>query len=202
MALVPIIQPPIIKLLTTKAERQVKMTQARTVSQKEKIIFPIMVTIFVSLLVPSATTLVGCLMLGNLVREIKIVPKIVENLQQVVMFCITIILGLTVGAKANGDLFLSATTLKIIALGLIAFAAGTAGGVLMGKVMYYLSGNKVNPMIVAKGIFFINEMTHNPIKKSFTLIGTGYAKTAQAISKVRTGSNHIILRIHDGTSII
>lgn len=152
MALVPIIQPPIIKLLTTKAERQVKMTQARTVSQKEKIIFPIMVTIFVSLLVPSATTLVGCLMLGNLVREIKIVPKIVENLQQVVMFCITIILGLTVGAKANGDLFLSATTLKIIALGLIAFAAGTAGGVLMGKVMYYLSGNKVNPMIGAAGV--------------------------------------------------
>lgn len=128
------------------------MTQARTVSQKEKIIFPIMVTIFVSLLVPSATTLVGCLMLGNLVREIKIVPKIVENLQQVVMFCITIILGLTVGAKANGDLFLSATTLKIIALGLIAFAAGTAGGVLMGKVMYYLSGNKVNPMIGAAGV--------------------------------------------------
>ncbi|HES7111527.1 TPA: sodium ion-translocating decarboxylase subunit beta [Streptococcus pyogenes] len=152
MALVPIIQPPIIKLLTTKAERQVKMTQARTVSQKEKIIFPIMVTIFVSLLVPSATTLVGCLMLGNLVREIKIVPKIVENLQQVVMFCITIILGLTVGAKANGDLFLSATTLKIIALGLIAFAAGTAGGVLMGKIMYYLSGNKVNPMIGAAGV--------------------------------------------------
>ncbi|HES2389824.1 TPA: sodium ion-translocating decarboxylase subunit beta [Streptococcus pyogenes] len=152
MALVPIIQPPIIKLLTTKAERQVKMTQARTVSQKEKIIFPIMVTIFVSLLVPSATTLIGCLMLGNLVREIKIVPKIVENLQQVVMFCITIILGLTVGAKANGDLFLSATTLKIIALGLIAFAAGTAGGVLMGKVMYYLSGNKVNPMIGAAGV--------------------------------------------------
>ncbi|MGT2681831.1 sodium ion-translocating decarboxylase subunit beta [Streptococcus porci] len=152
MALVPIIQPPIIRALTTQEERKTKMVQARPVSQTEKIIFPIVVTIFVSLMVPSATTLVGCLMLGNLVREIKIVPKITENLQNTLMYCITIILGLTVGAKANAELFLSLTTLKIIALGLLAFSIGTAGGVLLGKVMYRLSGKKINPMIGAAGV--------------------------------------------------
>lgn len=152
MALVPIIQPPIIRALTTQEERKTKMVQARPVSQTEKIIFPIVVTIFVSLMVPSATTLVGCLMLGNLVREIKIVPKITDNLQNTLMYCITIILGLTVGAKANAELFLSLTTLKIIALGLLAFSIGTAGGVLLGKVMYRLSGKKINPMIGAAGV--------------------------------------------------
>ncbi|MGT2741822.1 sodium ion-translocating decarboxylase subunit beta [Streptococcus plurextorum] len=152
MALVPIIQPPIIRALTTEEERKTKMVQARPVSQTEKIIFPIVVTIFVSLMVPSATTLVGCLMLGNLVREIKIVPKIMENLQNTLMYCVTIILGLTVGAKANAELFLSVTTLKIIALGLLAFAFGTAGGVLLGKLMYRLSGKKINPMIGAAGV--------------------------------------------------
>lgn len=152
MALVPIIQPPIIRALTTEEERKTKMVQARPVSQTEKIIFPIVVTIFVSLMVPSATTLVGCLMLGNLVREIKVVPKIVENLQNTLMYCITIILGLTVGAKANAELFLSVTTLKIIALGLLAFSIGTAGGVIFGKIMYRLSGKKINPMIGAAGV--------------------------------------------------
>ncbi|NLL33677.1 MAG: sodium ion-translocating decarboxylase subunit beta, partial [Enterococcus cecorum] len=152
MALVPIIQPPIIRALTTEKERQCPMKVTRKVSQKEKIIFPIAVTIFVSLLVPSATTLIGCLMLGNLIREVKLVPKLSEVLQNVFMYIITVILGLTVGAKAEGNLFLSKTTLIIIMLGLIAFAVGTASGVLMGKLMYYVTKGKVNPMIGAAGV--------------------------------------------------
>ena len=152
MALVPIIQPPIIRALTTKKERLVKMTENRKVSETEKILFPIIVTIFVSLLVPSATPLVGCLMLGNIIKEIKVVPNITKVLQNAMMYGVTIILGLTVGAKATGELFLSVSTLKITLLGLIAFAAGTAAGVLMGKLMYKLSGGKINPMIGAAGV--------------------------------------------------
>lgn len=152
MALVPIIQPPIIQMLTTKEERQVVMKESRKVSQKEKIVFPIIVTIFVSLLVPSATTLIGMLMLGNLIRECKLVPKLTDALQNSLMYVVTILLGITVGAKADGDLFLSVTTLKIIFLGLFAFAVGTAVGVLLGKVMYRLSGGKINPMIGAAGV--------------------------------------------------
>ena len=152
MALVPIIQPPIIRALTTKKERLVKMTENRKVSETEKILFPIIVTIFVSLLVPSATPLVGCLMLGNLIKEIKVVPNITKVLQNAMMYGVTIILGLTVGAKATGELFLSVSTLKITLLGLIAFAGGTAAGVLMGKLMYELSGGKINPMIGAAGV--------------------------------------------------
>ena len=151
MALVPIIQPPIIRALTTKKERLVKMTENRKVSETEKILFPIIVTIFVSLLVPSATPLVGCLMLGNLIKEIKVVPNITKVLQNAMMYGVTIILGLTVGAKATGELFLSVSTLKITLLGLIAFA-GAAAGVLMGKLMYKLSGGKINPMIGAAGV--------------------------------------------------
>ena len=152
MALVPIIQPPIIRALTTKKERLVKMTENRKVSETEKILFPIIVTIFVSLLVPSATPLVGCLMLGNLIKEIKVVQNITKVLQNAMMYGVTIILGLTVGAKATGELFLSVSTLKITLLGLIAFAGGTAAGVLMGKLMYKLSGGKINPMIGAAGV--------------------------------------------------
>lgn len=152
MALVPIIQPPIIRLLTTEKERKVVMTQTRKVLPIEKILFPIVTTIFVSLIVPSATTLIGCLMLGNLIREIKIVPKLAETLQNALMYIVTVLLGVTVGAKADGDLFLSPTTLKIIFLGLLAFAIGTASGVLLGKVMYKLSGGKINPMIGAAGV--------------------------------------------------
>ena len=152
MALVPIIQPPIIRALTTKKERLVKMTENRKVSETEKILFPIIVTIFVSLLVPSATPLVGCLMLGNLIKEIKVVPNITKVLQNAMMYGVNIILGLTVGAKATGELFLSVSTLKITLLGLIAFAAGTAAGFIMGKVMYKLSGGKINPMIGAAGV--------------------------------------------------
>lgn len=152
MALVPIIQPPIIRLLTTEKERKVEMKANREVQHKEKIIFPIAVTIFVSLLVPSATTLIGCLMLGNLIRESKLVPRLAETLQNTLMYIVTILLGITVGAKADGDLFLSVVTLKIIFLGLLAFIIGTASGVLLGKLMYRLSGGKINPMIGAAGV--------------------------------------------------
>jgi sodium ion-translocating decarboxylase beta subunit len=152
MALVPIIQPPIMRLLTTEKERQTVMKQMRVVSKNERILFPIVTTIFVSLVVPSATALVGMLMLGNLIRESGQVPKLTETLQNAMMYTITIILGVTVGAKANGELFLSMTTIKIIVLGLFAFSIGTAAGVLMGKLMYKLTNGKVNPLIGAAGV--------------------------------------------------
>ncbi|PTQ81593.1 oxaloacetate decarboxylase beta subunit [Trichococcus patagoniensis] len=152
MALVPLIQPPIMRLLTTEKERQTVMKQMRTVSKNERILFPIVTTIFVSLVVPSATALVGMLMLGNLIRESGQVPKLTETLQNAMMYTITVILGVTVGAKANGELFLSLTTIKIIVLGLFAFSIGTAAGVLMGKLMYKLTNGKVNPLIGAAGV--------------------------------------------------
>ena len=152
MALVPLIQPPIMRLLTTEKERQTVMKQMRLVSKNERILFPIVTTIFVSLVVPSATALVGMLMLGNLIRESGQVPKLTETLQNAMMYTITVILGVTVGAKANGELFLSLITIKIIILGLFAFAVGTAGGVLMGKLMYKLTNGKVNPLIGAAGV--------------------------------------------------
>lgn len=152
MALVPVIQPPIIKLLTTKKERKIKMEQLRSVSQKEKILFPIVVTIFVILLLPSSAPLIGMLMLGNLIKESGRVPNITDTLQNSLMYILTILLGITVGAKAEAELFLSAQTAKIIVLGLLSFAIGTAGGVLMGKLMCKLTNGKVNPMIGAAGV--------------------------------------------------
>ncbi|MFL2100684.1 sodium ion-translocating decarboxylase subunit beta [Desemzia sp. FAM 23991] len=152
MALVPIIQPPIIQALTTKAEREIKMEQLRPVSKAEKILFPIVTTIFVILVVPSSAPLIGMLMLGNLVKESNVVPKLTETLQNSFMYIVTILLGITVGAKANGDILLTIETLQVVLLGLIAFAAGTAGGVLMGKLMCKLSGGKINPMIGAAGV--------------------------------------------------
>ncbi len=152
MALVPIIQPPIMKLLTTKEERQVKMEQLRPVSQKEKILFPIIVTVFTVLLLPSAAPLIGMLMFGNLIKESLVVPKLTEVSQNSLMYIVTIFLGLTVGAKAEARLFLTPATLKIIALGLVAFSIGTATGLLLGKVMYKTSKGKVNPLIGAAGV--------------------------------------------------
>ena len=152
MALVPVIQPSIIKLLTTKKERMVEMTQLRFVSQKEKIIFPIAVTIIVILLVPSSAPLIGMLMLGNLIKEVGIVSNLVEHVKGALLYCITIVLGMTVGATANAENFLSLTTIKIIILGLIAFSFGTVGGVLFGKIMYKFTKGKVNPMIGAAGV--------------------------------------------------
>lgn len=152
MALVPIIQPPIMRLLTTKEERETVMVQARVVSKKEKIIFPIVVTVFVSLLIPSATSLIGMLMLGNLIRESGVVPLLANTLETSMMYIVTILLGISVGATANAETLLSFATIKIIILGLFAFMVGTASGVLMGKLMYKLTGGKVNPLIGSAGV--------------------------------------------------
>lgn len=152
MALVPIIQPPIMKALTTKTEREVVMGQLRTVSKKEKVIFPIMVTLLVSLLLPSAASLVGMLMLGNLFREALVVDRLSKTAQNEMVNIVTIFLGTTVGATANAETFLTVRTLSIIALGLIAFSIGTAAGVLFGKIMYKISGGKINPLIGSAGV--------------------------------------------------
>ncbi|MBQ5841514.1 MAG: sodium ion-translocating decarboxylase subunit beta [Clostridia bacterium] len=152
MALVPIIQPPIMRALTTKKERSVVMTQLREVSKTEKILFPIIVTVICVLLLPSAAPLIGMLMLGNLMRESGVVDRISKTAQNELMNIVTIFLGVTVGATANAYNFLKPTTLLIIALGLIAFCMGTAGGVLLGKVMYYATGGKVNPLIGSAGV--------------------------------------------------
>ncbi|MGO4942708.1 sodium ion-translocating decarboxylase subunit beta [Ruoffia tabacinasalis] len=152
MALVPIIQPPIMRALTTEKERTTVMKQARPVSQKEKIIFPIVVTLFVSLLIPSAASLVGMLMLGNLIRESKVVPLITTTLENSMMYIITILLGVSVGASADAATLLSLDTIKIIFLGLFAFVIGTASGVLMGKLMYKLTNGEINPLIGSAGV--------------------------------------------------
>lgn len=152
MALVPIIQPPIMRALTTEKERTTVMKQARPVSQKEKIIFPIVVTLFVSLLIPSAASLVGMLMLGNLIRESKVVPLITTTIENSMMYIITILLGVSVGASADAATLLSFDTIKIIFLGLFAFVIGTTSGVLMGKLMYKLTNGKVNPLIGSAGV--------------------------------------------------
>lgn len=152
MALVPLIQPPIMKALTTKEEREIVMEQLRPVSKKEKIIFPIIVTVLVSLLLPSAATLVGMLMLGNLLRETGLTNRLSRTAENELMNIVTIFLGTTVGATANAETFLSPATLKIIALGLLAFSIGTAGGVLFGKVMCKATGGKVNPLIGSAGV--------------------------------------------------
>lgn len=152
MALIPFIQRPIMRLLTTKKERMVRMEQLRTVSKTEKIIFPIMVTIVVSLLLPDAASLVGMLMLGNLMRECGVVDRICKTAQNELMNIVTIFLGLSVGATTSASTFLNLDTLKIIAMGLVAFAIGTSAGVLFGKIMYVVTGGKVNPLIGSAGV--------------------------------------------------
>ena len=152
MALVPIIQPPIMKLLTTKKERAVVMDQLRPVSKLEKIIFPIIVVIICAIVLPSAAPLIGMLMLGNLFKESGVVDRISKTAQNELMNIITIFLGVTVGATATGTVFLTPKTLGIIALGLLAFCMGTAFGVLFGKLMYKFSGGKVNPLIGSAGV--------------------------------------------------
>ena len=152
MALVPIIQPPIMKALTTKKERQIVMELLRPVSKKEKIIFPIIVTVFVVLLLPSAAPLIGMLMMGNLLRESGVVERLSKTVQNELINIITIFLGTTVGATANAQTFLSPSTIKIIILGLIAFSLGTAAGVLFGKLMCKATNGKVNPLIGAAGV--------------------------------------------------
>ncbi|NLO26282.1 MAG: sodium ion-translocating decarboxylase subunit beta [Clostridiales bacterium] len=152
MALVPIIQPPIMKALTTKKERMVKMDQLRPVSQTEKILFPIIVTIAVSLVLPSAAALVGMLMLGNLFKESGVVERLTKTAANELINIVTIFLGVSVGASATAETFLRLQTIQIIVLGVLAFGMGTAGGVIFGKIMYKLSGGKVNPLIGSAGV--------------------------------------------------
>jgi len=152
MALVPVIQPPIMKALTTQKERLVRMGTIRPVSQREKIIFPIMVTLVVCLLIPDATPLVGMLMLGNLFKESGATNRLSDTASNALINIVTIMLGTCVGASAQGPTFLTWSTIKIVILGVIAFGGGTAGGVLLGKLMYKLSGGKINPLIGSAGV--------------------------------------------------
>ncbi|MBR1531670.1 MAG: sodium ion-translocating decarboxylase subunit beta [Eubacterium sp.] len=152
MALVPVIQPPIMRALTTKKERSVVMGNLRPVSKLEKILFPIVITVVVSLLLPDAATLVGMLMLGNLLKESGRTERIAKAAQNELMNIVTILLGLSVGATTSAQSFLNVNTLKIVLLGLLAFGFGTAGGVLFGKLMYILSKGKVNPLIGSAGV--------------------------------------------------
>ena len=152
MALIPMIQPPLMKLLTTKEARQVKMSQLRKVSQTEKIIFPIAVTIFVVLLIPDTAPLIGMLMLGNLFRECGVTERLSDTAQNALINIVTIPLGLSVGFKATASSFLTFQTLSIIALGLTAFLLSTAGGLILGDVMYVLTKGKVNPLIGSAGV--------------------------------------------------
>ena len=152
MALIPLIQPPIMRLLTTKKEREVKMGQLRKVSKTEKIIFPIVVTVLCALLIPSTAPLIGMLMIGNLFRECGVVERLSDVSQNALCNIVTILLGVTVGATANGEQFLQIKTLGIIVIGLVAFSFSTAGGVLLGKLMYIITKGKVNPLIGAAGV--------------------------------------------------
>ena len=152
MALIPLIQPPIMKALTTKKERAVKMGQLRKVSKTEKIVFPIEVVLFCSLLLPSVAPLLGLLMLGNLFRESGVVQRLSDTAQNALINIITIMLGLSVGAKADGATFLDISTIKIILMGLAAFCFSTVGGVLLGKLLYVITGGKINPLIGSAGV--------------------------------------------------
>ena len=152
MSLVPIIQPPIMRLLTTEKERKIRMAQLRPVSKLEKIVFPIVVTVIVSLLLPTTAPLIGMLMLGNLFRESGVVRQLTDTASNALMYIVVILLGTSVGATTSAEAFLKADTLKIVFLGLVAFAFGTAAGVLLGKLMCKLTGGKVNPLIGSAGV--------------------------------------------------
>ena len=154
MALVPVIQPPIMRALTTEKERQIKMTTLRQVSKTEKIIFPIVITIIIALILPSAAPLIGCLMLGNLMKECGVVDRLAKTVQNELMNIVVIFLGITVGATATAEAFLNFKTLGILALGIVAFSCGTAGGVLLAKLMnvFLPEGKKINPLIGSAGV--------------------------------------------------
>ena len=152
MALVPVIQPPIMKMLTTDAERKIEMKQLRTVSQREKVIFPIVITVIIAVLLPSAATLIGCLMLGNLLKECGVTERLSKTVQNELMNIVTIFLGISVGATATAEAFLNLNTLGILLLGVIAFAFGSASGVILAKIMNLFSKEKINPLIGSAGV--------------------------------------------------
>ena len=168
MALIPLIQPPIMRALTTKHERMIKMEQLRTVSKKEKIVFPILVTVITCILLPSVAPLLGCLMFGNLLKECGVTERLSDTAQNALMNIVTLFLGISVGATAVAESFLLTETLLIIALGLLAFCFSTAGGVLMGKLMCWITKGKINPLIGAAGVSAVPmaaRVAHNEGKK-------------------------------------
>ncbi len=152
MSLVPIIQPPIMKLLTTESERKIKMEQLRPVSKLEKVLFPIIVTIIVAMILPTTAPLIGMLMLGNLFRECGVVRQLQETASNAMMYIVVIMLGTSVGATTSAEAFLNVTTIKIVILGLVAFSFGTAAGAIVGKIMCYATGRKINPLIGSAGV--------------------------------------------------
>lgn len=152
MALIPLIQPPIMKALTTKKERETKMEQLRPVSKTEKIVFPVVVSIFVILLLPSTAPLIGCLMLGNLLKECGVTDRLSDTAQNALMNIVTVFLSTSVGATTVGARFLTLSTIKIVLLGLLAFCFSTVGGLLLGKLMYKVTGGKINPLIGSAGV--------------------------------------------------
>ena len=152
MALVPIIQPPIMKLLTTEKERKIRMEQLRPVSRLERILFPIIVTTVVCLILPTTAPLIGMLMLGNLFKESGVVKQLTETAGNALMYIVVILLGTSVGATTSAEAFLNISTIKIVILGLVAFSIGTAAGVLFGKLMCKVTGGKVNPLIGSAGV--------------------------------------------------
>ena len=152
MALVPVIQPPIMKLLTTEKERKIEMKQLRTVSQREKIIFPIVITVIIALLLPSAAPLIGCLMLGNLMKECGVTERLSKTVQNELMNIVTIFLGISVGATATAEAFLNWQTLGILTLGIVAFSFGSASGVILAKIINLFSKEKINPLIGSAGV--------------------------------------------------
>ena len=152
MALIPLIQPPLMRMMTTEKERRIKMKQLRTVSKTERVIFPILVTVLCVLLLPSVAPLIGMLMLGNLFRECGVTDRLSDTAQNALVNTVTILLGVTVGATADGATFLKPQTLVIVALGLVAFSFSTVGGLLLGKLLCKLSGGKINPLIGAAGV--------------------------------------------------
>ena len=152
MALIPLIQPPIMNAMTTPEQRKIKMVQTRAVSKTEKIIFPIVVTIFVALLLPDTAPLIGCLMLGNLAKESGVTDRLSDTMQNALMNIVTILLSTSVGATMVGSNFLTVQTLSIVVLGVVAFGLSTAGGLLGGQIMYRLTGGKVKPLIGSAGV--------------------------------------------------
>ena len=177
MALIPMIQPPIMKLMTSEADRKIKMVQSRPVSKTEKILFPIIVTIFVILLLPSTAPLIGCLMLGNLFRECGVTDRLSDTAQNALMNIVTIFLATSVGATMVAQNFLDWSTLKIIALGLVSFMISTSGGLLCGRVMYRLSGGKINPLIGSAGVSAVpmaarvsQDVAHKSNKNNYLLM--------------------------------
>ena len=183
MALVPIIQPPIMKLLTTEEERKIKMEQLRPVSKLEKILFPIIVTVVVCLILPTTAPLVGMLMVGNLFRESGVVKQLQETASNALMYIVVIVLGLSVGATTSAEAFLKMTTIKIVILGLVAFAFGTAAGVIFGKIMCKVTGGKVNPLIGSAGVSAVPMAARVSKKVGSEADPTSYANVAQRSSR-------------------